>query len=633
MGKVKTRIATLLLAVMVCLSALFVPTMSVAYAAENIPKFDGTDVLDDLRSMEGFSLLKYPFYESAKPEMRVIDLVEYCYDYRENMRKNYGLYIYVYNPNGQDILTDSDKNKIQIAVSYDTYPVTGKSVATDWDKFDLQFCSMSTDVGTNRLFYKFKVIDHESEDGKTIAQRVNSMERRYDVSGIELHTSGNPNATEYGVATSYHFTGYAEGYGDGSGNGVSLTRGTLETIELDLHSTTYRFPYINENGAGHQNQLDSVYFAIPKEYDENYGDLYRVKCSWNEQKTTPVIVTNDKDIYADVVAHLGTDGSDGEYHIYDRYSATTMGTGASNAAWAYNRGNTIAPVKPYVGYAFLSDKSNVKDTDITSSQMKDWIYGHNYADFLFADAVDEGRTKGYQERTFTADEPFNMLSFNASASGWKKFCQGWQEFWTGRKWNWGGNDETEVEPIRLVTDKDFTGTDVTDAGKLYVHADDFDEFEKFYKTNKAANNVFLLRFAVTDYYSNMQTVFDSGFFSTADKKSTYMAQETVFLDFDIIELTFKRDTTETIIPVVASPIDVVGGISAPIVTEGLAWWKIVLALLALIILVLILWPVMPYVIRALLWIILLPFKAIAALFRAISNSIKKRRREKNDTKK
>ena len=62
MGKVKTRIATLLLAGMVCLSALIVPTMSVAYAAESSVKFDETDVMDDLRSMEGFSLLKYPLY-------------------------------------------------------------------------------------------------------------------------------------------------------------------------------------------------------------------------------------------------------------------------------------------------------------------------------------------------------------------------------------------------------------------------------------------------------------------------------------------------------------------------------------------------------------------------------------------
>ncbi len=102
---------------------------------------------------------------------------------------------------------------------------------------------------------------------------------------------------------------------------------------------------------------------------------------------------------------------------------------------------------------------------------------------------------------------------------------------------------------------------------------------------------------------------------TKDTKSTYMARETVFLDFDIIELTFKRDTTKTIIPVVASPIDVVGGITAPIEKDGIAWGKLILALLALILLVVVLAPILPYVIRAVIWVISLPFKAIAKLCR------------------
>ena len=109
-----------------------------------------------------------------------------------------------------------------------------------------------------------------------------------------------------------------------------------------------------------------------------------------------------------------------------------------------------------------------------------------------------------------------------------------------------------------------------------------------------------------------------------------MARETVFLDFDIIELTLLRDTTETIIPVVASPIDVVGGISAPIEKDGFAWWKVVVAILAVILLLVLLSPILPYIFQAIIWVIMLPFKAIAALCKAISNSVKKRRRKKEE---
>ena len=65
---------------------------------------DKTNVLDDLKSKKGFSLLDYPFYESEKPEIKVIDFVEYCYDYRAEKRDKYGLYVYVYNPNQQVIV-------------------------------------------------------------------------------------------------------------------------------------------------------------------------------------------------------------------------------------------------------------------------------------------------------------------------------------------------------------------------------------------------------------------------------------------------------------------------------------------------------------------------------------------------
>ena len=632
------RVLCALLAGMVCLFAVITSAYGHTVAAASGVTFDQTNVLDDLKSTEGFSLAQYPYYESAKPEMRVIDFVEYCYDYRANMRGNYGLYLYVYNPNGQNIVTNSTKNKVQIAVAYDSDPITEKSNALTYEKFDLQFCSMSEGAGVNKLFYKFKVIDHKSADGKTIAERVNSNERRYDVSGIELLTEGKQNATEYGVATSYHFTGFAVGYGEG-GEGTTLTRNSLETISLELHSTTYRFPYINQNGAGHQNQLDSVYFAVPKEFNENYGELYRVKCCWDEQKTSPVIVTNKQEVYEDVAAHLNTDGSGAKYGVFDNFTVQDVMGGAGSlryADWAFNKNvggkslAVISPDTPYVGYVFKSDKSNVKDTEITSAQMKDWIKGHGNASYLFSDSVDEGRTKGYQEHTFTADEPFDMLTFNQTASGWDKFCLNWEAFWTGKSWDFGPEQQDPVEPIRLVKDGDFTGADAADADKLYVHTEDFDDFKSFYNANKSTKNVFLLRFAVTDYYSNMADVWDGGFFSSRDDESTYIARETVFLDFDIIELTFLRDTTETIIPVVASPIDVVGGVSAPIEKDGIAWGKLIIAILAIILLIVLLWPVMPYIIRAIIWVIALPFRAIAALCKAISNAAKKRRRKKEE---
>lgn len=181
--RILSVIAVAFMAVLTVFTSAIQPQATVFAAGTNETQFEKTGVLDDLQSSKEFNIQNYPFQETSKPQMHVINVVEYCYSFRANQRGNYGLYLYVYNPNGQDILTDSIANKVQIAVKYDSSPITDKSKPTDYEKFRLQFCSKSAGEYKN-LFYKFKVMDHKSADGKTIAERVNSMARRYDISGI-----------------------------------------------------------------------------------------------------------------------------------------------------------------------------------------------------------------------------------------------------------------------------------------------------------------------------------------------------------------------------------------------------------------------------------------------------------------
>ena len=142
----------------------------------------------------------------------------------------------MYNPQGLNISTNSKSNKIQMAVSYDS-----EGNPNDYAKFDLLFLSKSEDSNYKNLFYKFKVADREIS-GTTFKDRVNSNERRYDVSGIELVTYGANNATEYPVNGTYKFTGYAAGYGPDAGAKSTLESSVeyLETITLDVKHTFYR---------------------------------------------------------------------------------------------------------------------------------------------------------------------------------------------------------------------------------------------------------------------------------------------------------------------------------------------------------------------------------------------------------
>lgn len=177
---------------------------------------------------------------------------------------------------------------------------------------------------------------------------------------------------------------------------------------------------------------------------------------------------------------------------------------------------------------------------------------------------------------------------------------------------------------------DLLGTNAQVAERLFVNANDVDDLKQYYRNSKTEDKVVVLfRFATSDYYSSGVDIMElrKGFLG-ADKHTknqAYRAWESVFLDFDIIQLTFNKDGVYKVIPVVSSPIDIIDGITPP-VQLGDDTWKLILAIILLLLLVMILWPILPFIIRVLIWIVCLPFKAIAAIVKACKKS-KERRKE------
>ena len=101
-----------------------------------------------------------------------------------------------------------------------------------------------------------------------------------------------------------------------------------------------------------------------------------------------------------------------------------------------------------------------------------------------------------------------------------------------------------------------------------------------------------------------------------------MAWESVFFDFDVIELTFNREGKYTVIPAVSRPIDMVNGLIPPNDLDEGCNSKLIIGVALLLLLVIILAPLLPYLVRAVIWVISLPFKAIAAIVKAIQKNKK-----------
>lgn len=668
MTKVKRNILiTLVLAVMLMFTAF--SSYTTVYSANTDIKFDDTNVLDDLKSSttngKAFNILDYPFDSSGIiKHPQIINVVEYCYSYKVNMQSNYGLYLYFYNPQGLYIKPDSGANKVQIAISYSTNK-DGNIIPSSYEKYNLQFCNVSTEPNYYKLFYKFKLIDKVGTDGKKLVQRVNSNVRRYDVSGIELHTEGETNASEYTVGGTYNFSGYAKGYGADSNaeSNLACDVRNLETIRLDLSGKddgvdkrTYWRSNSSSVGAHHQNQINSVFFAIDKTVLEKFGYvLQKIKAEWWEYKTRPTVVIDDLRIFNKLLAYNGVSISEN----YDRtrgwtlynsdfdYISNGMG-GASTYDWSWNAEiksglnpvfskniETLLPLLFYTGGIDVNDYTLLPETleKYFNTYSKSYVNGHlkfnekDYSSDLFADSVDNGRTLGYNLREFDRGNPddyWDIRSYDKTHNWWNKL---WDYGFGSIKTN---DDYADVPPIQMLLPQDMSVSDL--ANHLKINLDDVNDLKNYYNSVKKNSEVFIFRYAQTDYWAENMSIFEidqKDYGGTHHEGVGEIRQGTQFFDFDILEFTFNKDGNYTVIPIVSSPIDHISGYTPSIEPKANNWWKLILGLILLVLLFLLCLPflsqitgVLWWFIKGLLYIVCLPFNLIGKLFKINKNKSK-----------
>lgn len=617
-------------------------TASTVYAASNDVSFDDTYVMDDLESMtidgKAFDITDYGFDESRSTN--IIMFVEYCYSYYANQQGNYGLYVYVWNPKGLNIDVNSSLNMITLGFDSD--------YSESYTKYHLEFLSMCEETNYVGLFYKFKV--YLSDSDKTyILNRLDSSERFYHVSEIELLTAGDTNATSTTINLEYRFSGYAAGYGNNNSSESTLVCNTEqgEVLTLDVQSTYYR---PQGTLGGHkdctQDTLHSVYFSVPNSILEQYGELAAVHATWLNAQTTPIFVTGNSSVYDGLLNYVGCDiGS--EYSVDIPYGfVTDYSTGAAMGTSvtvqygdiSYNfipsglrSINTILSSLNYIFYAG-SGTDSADSYTLSSEDILAWLESYTanfggdlvndkYSSALFAQVDSE-----FTDVTIYATDEYNLTSIVSSQSWWQKI------------WNTSTSYEStyEMSAIQQVTlsDMDNALSITSFCDSFYVAESDYDDLYSYVKEAESNDEtVFLFRYYQSEYYAAEATEFESKsgwLYDYSDELDTnaYVAQMWVQLDFDIIDVTFTNGGVDTIIPVAMSPVDLVADATAPVYTtsdDGCGNWESIVMVLALLVLLIILLPVLPYIVKLVVWIICLPFKAIAAIYKAIKSANKRRR--------
>ena len=616
MKKQTVRLLCLFWSIAILLGCFAVPTS--ADSGSVYADLNYTPVTEDLEQL-GFDLNEYPIdqtIEAGQTEkfLVMMQVLEFGYDYRQTDFSDYGLFLYLYNPSGTD-LTGSMKNKVQLALK------TANGVMGEYSKYDLLRCSGSSD----HRFYKYRVVGLTA----TLLRTLNRDRRTYCISGIEMQFSGDTNPTDFKIGGTYTFSGHQQGYGFNPAMEDSLyyTYRTLETIELELHPTTWRSEYQSDKGANWRDEVDSVYFAIPNWYFKQYGDtsdkatkgLYSARVSYNEHYVNGIVSDNLEMIQylqerndALRVAFSHDDAfsaySSGDlekvrvspepiwgetYHYNYRFGCNFLPNSYHQVVFVGRVYDDSKEMLPRFGMSFYSSTFEsisaetfaerfdaVELPDKVTNEVPAGVVGPLPANY-FREVSPPDRTLGYHEETLTRDQ---LLSYS-DTSAWNANTNGFSK-WFYRLFH--KNDESAKATTQNLSV--IETVDLTDAAKLalfknevsanqhYVSAADIPNLLSYVASEELnplnwTNGVFgstvvLLHFAVTDFYSAALTCY-KGYNGEATNAELYSGnhyyfEKSYFEDFDVLSLTFMdQGGKTTTLPVTASPVDVGGDLPSP----------------------------------------------------------------------
>lgn len=588
-----SAIVAIALALVVALpifSATLLPASAIEYK-ETANEYDSTNVAEDL----GDSVLSQ-LKTGGGDDLKIYSFMEYCYSNSVDiLNTKYGLYIYMYNPDRKEFSRQLGANTINMAVSYNA-----GGAPDEYTNLMLKYCGHTTGK-YDKLVYKFRVMGLNAVVENALVQESVDGERRYDVAGIQLLEVGTLLPSDYGVSHTFFYSGYAAGCGsdENAESTLECRNAALETIELKVNHTNYRTGTYDWDHIC--DELHTAYFSVEEKFFTNYGALQKITADWYEYKTKPIFVTSDSDAYEALSEKIGVDiGTDWGEHInglpwrvvweenegksalaYTAFDAsynvdtdhsalhgivTTGKTKVSCIDWLLERSGAITKNDYVVSRDDLIEY--MTKTYASKYPNKAKLLG-KYPSDLFAESIDEDRISLLQnpeqksgkvkQQTIDAGSQINLLSSERS--------EAWKAKWFGIKSI--SYDTEKIDPIVVIDASDNIRSMTTDsfAEKYYINPLDKNAVYNYcLEEIDAGRKAVLFRFAKTDYYScNARFDMDGGFKddgSGLSDEDGYVAQETVFLNFDIISLTFRNVNVDTVIPCVSDPIDIISALEA-----------------------------------------------------------------------
>ena len=653
-------------------------------AANNVQSYDDTSIEDDLT---GIDLNIYS--ASSSGECEIISFMEYCYSENSAYSSVYGLYVYVYNPTKAYIRDNTETNKVNIKIGDADFEKIGLKLLDKTEdnlfyKFklienvkclNLAKAYASLNDGIRR--YELTELEIKYSDESINSYRVS---KAYEYSGYSAYCDSEESnvstlvCKSFGIRsihltvrqTNYRFAEYKNSETCDELNSVYFSVpeeyfrefGNLDNISAEWYEYRTSPIFVTSDKDAYialwdmRNILvnDRAEMLLPIGPDFGFGPtLDTVTDSLTYWR---VFWSGDKPTYTDLAPitfaksynpFCRQDLNDDSWianalgGIVDFYDVDANGW-LNRLDWlfyfptAFNRDSYCISKEQVVDYIKQYTNTFYREEKIRDKYAKNlFIESIDWDRIKFLKEAENGATSGLVQMKFTADDAFDADIGNEFWDS-DKSQSAWNKFWFGEKY-----ENVSYSPIVVISEADLILDEEAFSQKYYVNINDVENVMDFAKKSYQSNErPVLLRFAVTDYYASTAR-FD--FAEEGDFRSNnlsdedgYVAQETVFLDFDVISLGFESldGYTETLIGVVAEPIDIINGLTPPDeLVENQEWWQKIMMALGIIILVVLLlafggpisfvlrvvYDGIKLIIKVLLWLIFIPFKIIGWIFK------------------
>jgi|GEM_PF-4388294 len=512
-------------------------------------------------------------------------------------REYYTVYLYVYNPTDY-VFNNEDYDISSRIATYDD----GEGW-TDLRTYKLVYLNCTVD----NKYYKFKIsdfyIDYLYNAVRDYSASYDFSMRPYIVEKFSVFLNEDP-WNPLLVSTlrrSFTYCGFSKGFGGSNSSSLVCADSSL-SLPLSVAPVWYRPGVTNGKSPYTRDSLHSVYFSIPNEYIDVYGDAAAFQATWLNAVLAPIIVTGNQEAYDELSRYVGVDlNSVSNKPSYSLLGAAVKQSAAGAGPWFYSFGygynvhslyadglaSYLSLKNPLVYGSVFYKLAGVVNSGASDNSADNYIVSSSEIKTLMSEY--SSKYKGNRVVATRLDgstyvSPYNTDLFESvdsdftffdteipnSSSAIKgiplTFGDYSQNFFQRNTPFYNYDVDFEDIPfVHEVSGSDLTGSVSDVSQRLFIDECFVSDLRSAYSPQ---SHLYLLRYKVSDYVSQEASVFYKGTYWGQEAywfsdTNAYFAQESVDLQFEILNATFVDGVRYTTLNVEMAPIDIIPDLDPP----------------------------------------------------------------------